>query len=109
MTGKHDTTAVAGSRLEEPATLWLNEEWDTARTRELWAMFHPDLEQARAWAVFQDLAEAIRLRDGVGEGRIHWAKVCPKLTGIDRSADAYDIACGLVEDATHLLLHGRPR
>lgn len=108
MTQKHDAAAEARTRLEDLARLWLHEEWTDALTRELWASFPPDLDEEHAWRTFEDLAEAIRLRDGVNEGRIHWREVCPALTGPNYSLDAYEIACGLVDDALELLLHGRP-
>jgi hypothetical protein len=109
VTELHDTAAEARTRLEDLARLWLHQEWTDALTRELWASFHPGLEEARAWAVFEDLVEAIRLRDGVNDGTVHWREVCPKLTGPNYSEDAYEIASGLVDDALQLLIHGRPQ
>jgi hypothetical protein len=109
VTHKHDTAAVAGSRLEELARSWLDGEWTDARTRELLTLVHRNLDAEQAWALFRDLAEAVRLRDGVNDGTVHWREVCPKLTGPNFSDDAYDIACGLVDNALQLLVHGRPR
>lgn len=109
MTQKHDTAAEARTRLEDLARLRLDDEWADARTRELLATAHRDLDEEQAWCLFRDLAEAVRLRDGVNDGVIHWREVCPKLTGPNYSLDAYEIACGLVDDALQLLLHGRPR
>jgi hypothetical protein len=109
VTHQHDTAAEARTCLEDLARLRLDGEWTDASTRELLALTHRDLDGEQAWQVFEDLAEAVRLRDGVGEGRIHWREVCPALTGPNFSDDAYDIACGLVDNALQLLVHGRPR
>ncbi len=109
MTQKHDAAAEARTRLEDLARLRLDDGWTDASTRELLATAHRNLDEEQAWRLFRDLAEAVRLCDGVNDGVINWREVCPKLTGPNYSEDAYEIASGLVDDALQLLIHGRPQ
>lgn len=110
MSTKQHITGEAGvSALEALARSWLDGEWEPARVRELRAVAHPDLDDQQAWQAFQDLAEFIRIRDGLEEGTVHWERVFSELTGPEPSLHAYDLACELVEHELHLLLHGRRR
>lgn len=113
MSTKQHITGEAGvSTLEALARSWLDEgdeEWRAARMRELLAVAHPSLGEQQVWQAFQDLAEFTRIRDGLEEGTVHWERVFPELTSSTPSADAYEMACDLVDDELHFLLRGRRR
>ncbi|MCW2768159.1 MAG: hypothetical protein JWO11_4118 [Nocardioides sp.] len=101
------TVAVtATQRLEDLAALWLNDQWATHHETELHTLAG-DRPEHHTWSAFEDLAEAVRLRNGLNDGPAHWSEVDDSLTGWDRSTAAWDIACGRVDDAAHTLLNGR--
>lgn len=113
MSTKQHITGEAGvSTLEALARSWLDEgdeEWRAARMRELLAVAHPSLGEQQVWRVFLDFAEWVRIRDGLEDGKVHWERVFPELTGPEPTAAAYDLACDLVDDELHFLLRGRRR
>ena len=100
------TTATA--ELEALATAYANDERPKHEIHQaVDRLAHPALTPAQAWAAFEDLADAVQLRDDVNEGRADWRQVCDEITGPDPSQAAYEIACERVEDAARALLHPR--
>lgn len=53
---------------------------------------------------WEDYVEAVRERDGVATGVIHWSEVEPALVGPDRSEQAHQIACQRFDDALAALI-----
>jgi hypothetical protein len=58
-------------------------------------------------ALLEDYEDAVRVRDGVEAGVVHWSEVEPELVGPRYSEDAFDIAAGRADDAAYALLAGR--
>ncbi|NJP24402.1 hypothetical protein FLW53_09340 [Microbispora sp. SCL1-1] len=100
---------TAAERLEDLAVRYLNEDWTTSDETELYHFAHHDRAEEAIWALFEDLAEAVRLRNGVGDGTVHWSAVCDELTGWDPSEAAWEIAQERVDELTYSLLFGRTR
>jgi hypothetical protein len=57
-------------------------------------------------ACFEELIDAIVLRDGLERGEIHWCQVIPEATGRERDQQALDAACIRVDDALAALVGG---
>ncbi len=100
---------TAAERLEDLAARWLNDDWTVSRETELYAIAHRDRAEEAIWALFEDLCESVRLRNGVNDGTVHWSAVCDELTGWDPSEAAWEIAQERVDDFTYSLLFGRTR
>ena len=94
-------------RVQALALLWANDEWSAELETELYAIAHLSRPHYETWALFEDLADTIRLREDVNEGRAHWDEVEPELTCADRSEVAHQIMCGRVDDAVHALIGRR--
>lgn len=109
MIEQHITSEAGVSALEALARSWLDGEWEPARARELRAVAHPSLGEQQVWRVFLDFVEWVRIRDGLEDGKVHWERVFPELTGPEPTAAAYDLACDLADDELHFLLRGRRR
>jgi hypothetical protein len=60
-------------------------------------------ELALAW---EDLCEAVRVRDGLASGYITWAEVQPDLTCSGRQEEALQMACAEADEARDRLQHG---
>jgi len=58
------------------------------------------------WARFLELAHALYLRNGINENRVDYREVADDLTCSDPSTEAFNIACGRVDDALAALLGG---
>jgi hypothetical protein len=58
---------------------------------------------ADAW---DDLCEAVRVRDGLGTGLIHWSEPYPDLTCFDRQDTALQLACEQTDYARNVIQHG---
>jgi hypothetical protein len=105
-------TPVLGAhdRLEELAVLHLNAEAGNgcALHDEVDRLAHPALAPEQVWAAFEDLVEAVRLRDGINDQIVRWDEVDDELTGPDRSEAAFQIACQRVDAALQRLLPGAP-
>ena len=93
-------------RLEDLAVAWLNEQWTTACEVELTGLVAVGPAE-ETWALFGDLTEAVRLRNGLNDATVHWSEVNAALTGFDRSEAAWQIACQRADAAAHALLNGR--
>jgi hypothetical protein len=102
------TTITDVQRLEDLAVAWLNEQWTTACEIELTSLaaIGPAEE---TWQAFEDLCDAVRLRNGLDDPTVHWSEVNDALTGSDRSESAWQIACQRADDAARALLNGRQR
>jgi hypothetical protein len=99
-------TVTDVQRLEDLAVRHLNGEWTTACEIELTGLvaIRPAEE---TWGLFEDLTEAVRLRAGLNDSTVHWSEVNDRLTGSDRSYDAWQIACQRADEAARALLNGR--
>ena len=97
----------AEQRVQTLAELYINGQWTAQHETELYTIAHRSRAYHQTWALFEDLADAIRLREDVGEGRAHWDEVEPDLTCADRSDVAHQIMCGRVDDAVHALIGRR--
>jgi hypothetical protein len=52
----------------------------------------PHLSEERRWEAFEELIEAVALKDSVLLGFTHWCEVVPDATGVDRDGQAADQA-----------------
>lgn len=95
--------------LETLALARLAEEWRVEYDLMLLRLVHFSHDNESMWEAFEDFTQAVRLREGVATGALHWSEVDDSLTGPDRSEAAHDIACDRVTDAARVLLCGRRR
>ena len=99
--------ASVEQHLEDLAGHWLNQQWTAERETELYALVHTSWPQDLAWLLFRELAEWVRIRDGVNDGLLHWTYVDDRLTCTEPTTAAFQIACGHVDQLVHGLLGAR--
>jgi hypothetical protein len=63
-----------------------------------------DLDEiALAW---EDFREAVRMRDGLGTGLIHWSEFEPELTCSEKQETAFQLAAEQADYARNVIQHG---
>jgi len=65
---------------------------------------NPALPEADAMAAFEELAEAVVIRDKVADGTLGWVDVLPDATGVQRDEQAADAVQARVDDALTVLV-----
>lgn len=58
---------------------------------------------ALAW---EDFREAVRMRDGLGTGLIHWSEFEPELTCSEKQETAFQLAAEQADYARNVIQHG---